>query len=177
MVPKRHNNKWNSDEINNLHREYDLLEMTIDEISNAHERTIFSILHKLQKEGIIENWVSARGWKKKYQTDFGYQSNNDDSEDDSDDEDYEEDDSEEDDSEEDDFEEDDEDSEEDDEDDSEEDDNQVKKKQQVNVLSNEKDNDMYNIEVNGVQTAVINFLYFLAFIFEYITSYVRETKN
>jgi hypothetical protein len=61
-MTKRHNKKWNVNEELALQREYELLEWTIKQIALKHERSDKSILFKLQKEGFIENWVSARGF-------------------------------------------------------------------------------------------------------------------
>lgn len=59
----RHNFKWNVNEVLSLQREYELLEMTIQDIAFKHERSIDAILYKLQKEGFIECWVDARGYQ------------------------------------------------------------------------------------------------------------------
>ena len=48
-LPKRHNFKWNINELLSLQREYELLEMTIQDISAKHERTVVAILYKLQQ--------------------------------------------------------------------------------------------------------------------------------
>ena len=61
--PYRHNFKWNVNELLSLQREYELLEMTIQDISDKHERTVESILYRLQQEGFIESWVDARGYQ------------------------------------------------------------------------------------------------------------------
>jgi DNA-binding PadR family transcriptional regulator len=61
-ITKRHYNKWNINEIIRLEREYELLELSIQEIAKTHERTIRSILCRLEKEGFIENWEQARGF-------------------------------------------------------------------------------------------------------------------
>ena len=64
MPPKRHYNRWNSDELKNLHKEYNLRELTVQEIAKLHKRSIFSILNKLQNENLIDSkWTNARGWK------------------------------------------------------------------------------------------------------------------
>jgi hypothetical protein len=59
---KRHMKKWSVNEVLSLEREYELLQMTIQEIAIIHQRTINSILFKLQYEGIINDWKEARGW-------------------------------------------------------------------------------------------------------------------
>jgi len=63
MLPLNHNKIWSDNEVRILHREYEIFDMTIKDIAESHQRTIFSILHKLQKEGIIERWEDATGWK------------------------------------------------------------------------------------------------------------------
>ena len=62
-LPKRHNFKWNINELLSLQREYELLEMTIQDISAKHERTVVAILYKLQQEGFIDTWIDARGYQ------------------------------------------------------------------------------------------------------------------
>lgn len=61
--PYRHNFKWNVNELLSLQREYELLEMTIQDIADKHERTVDSILYRLQYEGLIESWIDARGYQ------------------------------------------------------------------------------------------------------------------
>ncbi len=56
--------KWNINELLRLQREYELLELDIHEISLLHQRSIRSILFKLEKEGFICNWDQARGFEK-----------------------------------------------------------------------------------------------------------------
>lgn len=51
MSIKRHNNKWSIHEILSLQREYELLEMSVGEIANKHQRSEEAILWKLEKEG------------------------------------------------------------------------------------------------------------------------------
>jgi hypothetical protein len=53
LNPKRHNFKWNVNEILALHREYDLLKMSVQEIANKHQRTPHAIIYKLVNENII----------------------------------------------------------------------------------------------------------------------------
>jgi len=59
---KRHYNKWNINELIRLQREYELLELSIQEIAKKHHRTDLSILCRLEKEGFIKNWDEARGF-------------------------------------------------------------------------------------------------------------------
>ena len=70
-LPYRHNFKWNINELLSLQREYELLEMTIQEIASKHERTIEAILYRLQKEGLIETWIDATGYQE-YSKTFPY---------------------------------------------------------------------------------------------------------
>lgn len=59
----RHNKRWNVNEELKLQREYELLNMTIQEIADSHQRTEEAILCKLQKEGFIQSWNEATGYK------------------------------------------------------------------------------------------------------------------
>jgi hypothetical protein len=59
---KRGGNKWTVNELLSLQREYELLEMSIQEIATKHQRSITSILFKLETEGFIDSWNSARGF-------------------------------------------------------------------------------------------------------------------
>lgn len=52
--PARHYFKWNYHEINQLHREVELNNYTIQEIATRHQRTNSSILFKLREEKIIQ---------------------------------------------------------------------------------------------------------------------------
>ena len=62
-LPYRHNNKWTISEVISLQREYQLLEMTIQEIAKKHNRTIEAILYKLQNEKFIRSWIDAKGYQ------------------------------------------------------------------------------------------------------------------
>jgi len=78
MTTKRHGNKWTINEILSLQREYELLEWTVFEIAEKHERTVMAIMSKLQKECFIDSWNEARGFNvDEFQTDFNYQMQND----------------------------------------------------------------------------------------------------
>lgn len=58
----RHNFKWSINEVLRLHREYELLELTVHEIAKLHKRSFFAILFKLESEGFLSsNWNEARG--------------------------------------------------------------------------------------------------------------------
>jgi hypothetical protein len=143
MVPSRHNKKWTTNEVENLHREYELLEMSVEDIADSHERTCFSILHKLEKEGIIDRWENARGWTaciKEFQTYLSYDLQDEDGITTSDDESI------------------------------------IKEVIGVEFLQDELDDDTYNLEINGVRTAIINFLNFLASTIEYISSFFPKKK-
>jgi ribosomal protein S8 len=59
---KRSGNKWSVNELLSLQREYELLEMDVEEISLKHQRTVEAILHKLESEGFISSWNDARGY-------------------------------------------------------------------------------------------------------------------
>lgn len=58
----RSGKKWNVRELLNLQREYELLELTVQEIALRHKRSVNSILYKLQSEGFIHSWNEARGF-------------------------------------------------------------------------------------------------------------------
>ena len=59
---RRQGNKWTINEMNTLQREYELLELTVQEIAVNHQRSETAILYKLESEGLIESWNSARGF-------------------------------------------------------------------------------------------------------------------
>ena len=56
--------KWSVNEILSLQREYELYELSIQEIALLHKRSVFSILHKLEREQIVDNFADARGFDK-----------------------------------------------------------------------------------------------------------------
>lgn len=58
----RSGKRWTINEILSLQREYELLEWDVYQISEKHQRTVEAILHRLESEGFIENWESARGY-------------------------------------------------------------------------------------------------------------------
>lgn len=60
MYPKRHYNKWTVNELLTLQREYELLEWNIQQIAEKHERTVDSILYRLEYEGLIDSRITAR---------------------------------------------------------------------------------------------------------------------
>ena len=55
MYPKRHYNKWTVNELLQLQREYELLNLSIPDIAKNHQRTEDSILYRLQEEELILN--------------------------------------------------------------------------------------------------------------------------
>ena len=58
----RSGNKWNINELLSLQREYELLELTIQEIALKHGRSVDAILFRLESEGFISSWSVARGF-------------------------------------------------------------------------------------------------------------------
>ena len=50
---KRHGKRWTTPEILTLHREFDLLNLSVEDIASRHQRSVDSILFKLQSEGLI----------------------------------------------------------------------------------------------------------------------------
>jgi len=63
MEIKRHYFKWNINEIIKLQREYELLELSIQEIAKLHSRSVRAILCKLQQEDFIKHWEDTKGYK------------------------------------------------------------------------------------------------------------------
>ena len=59
---RRQGNKWTINELISLQREYELLELTVQEIAEKHQRSETAILYKLESEGLIESWNNARGF-------------------------------------------------------------------------------------------------------------------
>lgn len=47
---KRNGKRWNIPEIIRLQREYELLNLPIDQIAKLHERTIYAIMAKVEQE-------------------------------------------------------------------------------------------------------------------------------
>ena len=54
--------KWSINELLSLQREYELLEWTVQQIAAKHERSVEAILFRLESEGFISCWNSARGY-------------------------------------------------------------------------------------------------------------------
>jgi TATA-binding protein-associated factor Taf7 len=59
---KRNGNRWTVNELLSLQREYELLEWTVQQIAEKHQRTERAILFRLESEGIITSWNAARGF-------------------------------------------------------------------------------------------------------------------
>lgn len=58
----RRGNKWTINEVLTLQREYELLELSVQEIAERHKRSVTAILCKLEAEGFISSWDDARGY-------------------------------------------------------------------------------------------------------------------
>jgi len=61
-VLTRHCFNWTTSESLRLEREYDLLELDVNEIAIMHQRSVNAIVHRLQAEGIIDRFADARGY-------------------------------------------------------------------------------------------------------------------
>ena len=59
---RRQGNKWTINELISLQREYELLELTVQEIAEKHQRSETAILYRLESEGLIDSWNTARGF-------------------------------------------------------------------------------------------------------------------
>jgi hypothetical protein len=66
---KRHGKKWTVNEVIALQREYELLELTVQDIADRHLRTVKSIMFKLHAEGLISSLNEARGFTTSNQND------------------------------------------------------------------------------------------------------------
>jgi hypothetical protein len=55
--------KWTINELLSLQREYDLLELTVQQIAEKHQRSVTAILYRLEDEGFINSWADAKGYK------------------------------------------------------------------------------------------------------------------
>lgn len=60
--PSRHFLRWNVNEVLRLQREYELLEMSVADIANLHDRSVNAIVCKLVSEGFVARWEDARGY-------------------------------------------------------------------------------------------------------------------
>jgi hypothetical protein len=74
ITTMRHHNKWSVNEVLTLQREYELLELSVDEIATRHKRSMRAILFKLQAEGFISSWEEARGFSSQAYQSQAYQS-------------------------------------------------------------------------------------------------------
>ena len=59
---KRSGNKWTINELLNLQREYELLEWSVYQIAEKHQRTVMAILCRLKSEEFITSFKEARGF-------------------------------------------------------------------------------------------------------------------
>ena len=59
---RRSGNKWTVNELISLQREYELLEWTVQQIAEKHQRSIEAILFRLESEEFIDSWNTARGY-------------------------------------------------------------------------------------------------------------------
>ena len=59
---KRSGNRWTVSELLSLQREYELLEWTVGQIAEKHQRSMEAILFRLESEGFISSWNEARGF-------------------------------------------------------------------------------------------------------------------
>ena len=66
----RNGNKWTVNELLSLQREYELLEMDIQQIALKHKRSVRAILFRLETEGFIDCWNDARGYANETSSDF-----------------------------------------------------------------------------------------------------------
>jgi hypothetical protein len=62
LANRRQGNTWTVTELISLEREYELLELTVQQIADRHQRSETSILYKLESEGLIDTWNDARGF-------------------------------------------------------------------------------------------------------------------
>ena len=58
----RSGNRWTINELLSLQREYELLEWSVQQIAEKHQRAVEAILFKLEAEGFITSWNEARGF-------------------------------------------------------------------------------------------------------------------
>jgi hypothetical protein len=62
MSYKRTGNKWTVNEILALQREYELLKLSVQEMSIRHKRSETAIMYKLDFEGFIDSWSDVKGF-------------------------------------------------------------------------------------------------------------------
>ena len=51
---RRYGNRWTVNELLNLQREYELLELPLAEIASRHQRTVMAIMYKLDQENLAD---------------------------------------------------------------------------------------------------------------------------
>ena len=61
-IYRRSGFKWTVNELISLQREYELLEWTVHQIAEKHERSVEAILFRLEEEEFITSWNTARGY-------------------------------------------------------------------------------------------------------------------
>ena len=61
-IYRRSGFKWTVNELISLQREYELLEWTVQQIAEKHERSVEAILFRLEEEEFITSWNTARGY-------------------------------------------------------------------------------------------------------------------
>ena len=84
---KRFGNRWTINECLQLQREYELLELSIDEIAERHHRTPNAIMLKLDSEGLADYCVLYSNYKICKQQEEDEQGSSDEEEDEEEDED------------------------------------------------------------------------------------------
>ena len=61
---RRHYHRWSADEVDELRNEYTVSKLTVQEIADLHDRSIFSILNRLEKDKLIDSrWTKPRGYE------------------------------------------------------------------------------------------------------------------
>jgi hypothetical protein len=60
---RRNGFRWTINETLALQREYELLQMSIQEIAVKHDRSVAAILFRLEKEGFVSHQTLARGYQ------------------------------------------------------------------------------------------------------------------
>ena len=68
---KRHGKRWTTSELLNLQREYELLNMSVYEIADKHQRSVHSILFKLHAEALTPSLYEATGYTIEKKTPLG----------------------------------------------------------------------------------------------------------
>ena len=65
--PSRSGKRWTVNECNQLHRECELLNMSVAEMATKHNRTSFAIICKLQEENLLSDDVIVEMKKTYYE--------------------------------------------------------------------------------------------------------------